>query len=614
MYQAVYFNRDKFSSNPYHYYLRDDKKGLMCFKYNPPVYKLDEEGEYETLFGDKCSIVEGKYDWDDESILEKDISKELAIIRDLYSDSDEIPSFHNIVYLDIEIEILGALTPYTIREANAEITAIALGKDDIKKCFILDKENKLNKTSNNNTEVIPCVNEKQLILAFLDEWEKMDPTIIVGYNSDFFDIPYLYYRLKKVVGDEVLRLSPVKLITENIYNPESPITIGLVNCLDFMLILKKFLMKEENSYKLGDIGLKFADLGKIEYNGSLDKLFKEDPIKFIEYNIRDIEIIEALENKLKFIELTILMSHICHTPYESIYYNTILNEGGILTYLKRKNIVAPNKPTTVNPSIKEIEEGDLIVNQRGTPTIEGIIHRIIDSSQVLILTKSGTLINRQIKSIRKKEGYAGGYLLEPLVGLHKWIFDEDVTSYYPFSIISLNIGIETFVCRIVSEHSTRELWMSLEELQELPPTIPITIEKLDLKTFKLIQAQILPQQLYKIIIKKKYTISANGCIYRTDKKSIAAEILLDWFDKRKEFKDKMKLAYQSGDKIMGSLYNNYQMSFKILLNSLYGSYAINSWRFTDGHKICSSSITTTGQRLISESIKFMNEEMKKELN
>ncbi len=96
-----------------------------------------------------------------------------------------------------------------------------------------------------------------------------------------------------------------------------------------MHLLRKYIMKEEPSYKLGDIGTKYAKLGKIEYNGNLDTLFKEDPNKFIDYNIRDVEIIEALEEKQKFIELTILISHLCHTPYESIYYNTALNEGAI---------------------------------------------------------------------------------------------------------------------------------------------------------------------------------------------------------------------------------------------------------------------------------------------
>jgi DNA polymerase elongation subunit (family B) len=55
------------------------------------------------------------------------------------------------------------------------------------------------------------------------------------------------------------------------------------------------------------------------------------------------------------------------------------------------------------------------------------------------------------------------------------------------------------------------------------------------------------------------------------------------------------------------LYDLYQMAFKILQNALYGTYAINSWRFTDGFKICSAGITNSGQRLTKESILFANQ-------
>jgi len=211
-----------------------------------------------------------------------------------------------------------------------------------------------------------------------------------------------------------------------------------------MLLLKKYIAKEEPSYKLGDIGTKYVKLGKIEYEGNLDVLFKEDPIKFIEYNIRDVEILEALEDKLKFINLTVLISHLCHTPYESIYYNTILNEGAILTYLKRQNIIAPNKPTTTNPSIKELFVGDIVKNQRGTPTIEGTIVSI-HGKDAIVLTKSNKHIQRALKTIKKSDGYAGGFLLEPKPGLYSDVIDLDFTSLYPSIIKSLNLGIETLV-------------------------------------------------------------------------------------------------------------------------------------------------------------------------
>jgi DNA polymerase elongation subunit (family B) len=613
MYQSIYFDRDRNSSTKYHYYLRDDSKEIKCFQYWPTVYKLDEEGEYETLFGDRCSPVQGRYDRNDPTILEKDIDRELVLLRDLYYQTDDIPKFHNTVYLDIEIEIIGALNPTTIKDANAEITAIALIDVNTKQkiSFILDKKGNIESINSDNKVIISCKSEKILLSKFLDKWEEIDPTIAVGFNSDFFDIPYLYYRIKKVLGDDVYRLSPIGKIDENPYQPESPIKIGLVNCLDFMLLFKKYIMKEEPSYKLGDIGTKYAKLGKIEYNGSLDRLFKDDPNKFIEYNLRDVEIIEALEDKLKFIQLTVLISHLCHTPYESIYYNTALNEGAILTYLKRKNIVAPNKPTTTNPSIRELEVGDHVIHQRGTPTVEGYIYSI-EKHNVVIKTLSNQYIQRNLKTVKKKDSYAGGYLLDITPGVYNWLSDFDYSSLYPSIIRSLNLSIETLIGRIKIPNQNYNTWCSLIELQEMNPDEILTIERFNKKTYTITEGKTTVKKLFNLIKENKYIISANGTIYDSDKKSIVAEILSDWFELRKEYKFLMKQAYKTGDKETGQLYERKQHSIKILLNSVYGTFAINSWRFTDGYKICSSSITTTGQRFIMETIKYANEMIEKD--
>jgi DNA polymerase elongation subunit (family B) len=606
MFQSVYYNRTP-GEDQYHYYLRDDKKGINCFQYWPTLYIKDEFGEHTNLFGDKCTAFQGKYDRNDPNIFEKDIDRELVLLRDLYYKTDDMPSYHNTVYLDIEIEILGALTPTTIREANAEITAIALIDVSTKEkiCYILDKEGEMEETTVNGKIVIPCENENILLRKFLSKWEQMDPTIVVGWNSDYFDIPYIYYRIRKRLGDEVFRLSPIGKIDENVYNPNSPIKIGLVNSLDYMLLLKKYIAKEEPSYKLGDIGVKYAKMGKIEYNGGLDKLFKEDKEKYVEYNIRDVEIIEALEEKLKFIELTILISHLCHTPYESIYYNTTLNEGAILTYLKRKGIVAPNKPTTTNPSIREIEVDDHIIHQRGTPIVEGIVYEIKDK-EVVIRTMSGHFQTRNIKSIRKKESYAGGYLLDPKPGLYSDVSDLDFTSLYPSIIKSLNLGIETLMGRIVTKDNY-EQYNSLEQLKKRNPEEIIHIQKLNRKTYVLKDANISLGNLIDLIETNKWTISASGAFYRTDVKSIACEVLQDWFDQRNHYRGLKSKAGKAEDWANYKLYDLYQMAFKILQNALYGTYAINSWRFTDGFKICSAAITNSGQRLVKASIDGIND-------
>lgn len=603
MYQGIYFNRQS-GPDKYHYYIKDDKKGINCFQYFPTLYKLDPYGEHTTLFGDRASEYQGKYDKNDNTILEKDISKELVALRDFYYQTDNVPSTHNLLYLDIEMEIIGALNPVTIKQANAEITSISLIFNGEKTCFIVDKKGDIQSILEGKKIIISCKNEKDLLKLFLDKWEEIDPTIVCGWNSDYYDIPYLYYRIKKLLGKEVLRLSPIKKIDENLNNPESPITIGLVASLDYMLLLKKFIAKEEPSYKLADIGEKYAKIGKIEFNGSLNDLYRENKELFIDYNIRDVEILEALENKLQFINLAILISHICHTPYESIYFNTVLNEGAILTYLKRKGIVAPNKPTTTNPTIKDILIGDHVMHQRGTPTFEGIVHEI-NKDRVIIKTLSHQFISRDLRTIRKKDSYSGGYLLDPVPNLYFNLLDLDFTSLYPSLIKTINIGIETLVGSIVTDNNYHQEY-SLEKLKLMDPLQEIEVQKLNKYTYELAKNNIQLGKLIKLIEDNKWSVSASGAFFRTDIKSISCEVLEDWFIQRENYRALKKKAGKNEDWENYKLYDLYQMAFKILQNALYGTYAINSWRFTDGYKICSAAITNSGQRLVKGSIDNIN--------
>lgn len=607
-YQSLFYERRKGPDKGY-FFLRDCKSGWKRFKYAAPKYVLDEDGEFETLFGKRANKVEGQYDWFDPTILEKDVGRELSVLRDLYYKEDNIPSYHNIIYLDIEIEILGSLTPSYIQQAIAQLTSIALmdHKTKNKICFIVDTHEKLQDVILENKEVIVCYSERDLINKFLKKWKELDPTIVIGWNSDFFDIPYLYYRLRNVFGEETANmLSPIKKIAVSLTNFDNPITIGGISSLDFMRLTKKYITKEEPSYKLHDIGIKYAKIGKIEYEGNLDQLLASDPEKYVDYNIRDVEIIERLEDKLQFINLTILISHLCHTPYESIYYNTVLNEGAILTYLKRKNVVVHNKPTTYNTDIKDLNIGDYVNHQRNTPTIEGEIVRI-DGDLVDIKIKGGEVRTRELRTVKKKESYAGGFLLDPKPGIYRWLSDFDYASLYPSIIRSLNLGIETLVGRIVIENPTRNIWWGLEDLKNKNQKEEIQFEFLDTETYTFKTTTLTIGKLIKTIESKKWTISANGVCFRTDIKSIVATILGDWFAMRKEYKHKMEIAYKEGDEELGALYDRQQHAIKILLNAVYGAFAINSWRFTDGYKILSSAITCTGQRLLQETIVYANE-------
>jgi DNA polymerase elongation subunit (family B) len=574
------------------YYLRDDKNGWSDFKYYPTYYVKDENGDQYTLEGDCVSAVKKMDDYKNPKYYEKDVDKVTRLLVDTYYETDDTPTYHNIVALDIECEILGALTPESIKAANAKITSISLYEANSKKyyCLILDEQNNLSNINNPDKEVVPFSTEAELLQAFLAMWEQLDPTIITGWNSGYFDIPYLYYRISKVLSQfDGKRLSPIGKIKMVEYDSEQPVVIGGINHLDYMLLFKKFIMKQEPSYRLNDIGIKYAKLGKVEYQGSLDNLFKEDPEKFIEYNIRDVEIIVELEKRMKFIELTIAICHLCHTEYEQIYYSTMLNEGAILTYLKRKGVVSPNKPTTYNPYLKEI-------NPRKAEA----------------LYRSGQMTKDEYEEILLLAGYAGGYLKDPIPGLYDWVIDLDFTSLYPSIIRSLNMGIETLVGRVVNNGKFDNQW-SLRELKLMDPNKLVAIEKVK-KDRTVISSSITVGKLVKLIEQNNYVISAPGVIFRKDVPSVVCEILTDWFKKRQEYKALMKDAYKvKNDPVLGEFYNSRQHAYKIKLNDVYGVFAQNGWRYTDGNKFISKAITLTGQRLLKESISHMNNYINKQL-
>lgn len=177
---------------------------------------------------------------------------------------------------------------------------------------------------------------------------------------------------------------------------------------------------------------------------------------------------------------------------------------------------------------------------------------------------------------------------------------------YPSMIRSLNFGIETLVARIVINDPTHELWWSMIELKEKNPNDVLIIEKLNRKTYMFIQTEIKVSDLINFIETNKWNITANGIIYRTDKTSVVADILTRWFNMRKEYKNKMGQAFNDKNMELYAFYDRMQQAFKILLNAMYGAFAINSWRFTDGYKMISSSITCSCQRLLVESIREAN--------
>jgi DNA polymerase elongation subunit (family B) len=471
-----------------------------------------------------------------------------------YGINDEPSVTHREMFFDIEIEMGEALTEEYIKSAPKKVTSIAWYDKQVDEwaILLLDVKGKLNHTKAKNKEIIPVATEDELLMKFIERFREIDPDIVVGWNSDYFDIPYLYYRICNVLGEDIARyLSPIGYVRETPWYKDQFIQIAGVESLDYMRLHKKFSWADEPSFKLDAIGEKYAGLNKIEYEGNLDKLFEDDPLKFAQYNFRDVEILKVLDEKLEYLALVKNLSHKGKHNYSEVYANTKTQDGAISAYLLSEGLVPPAKDR--NPL--------------------------------------------------SKKNYAGGYLFCPKAGIYNYVFDEDLTSLYPSIIMTVNIGKETMVGRII-DADDRNNRLGLNDLLRRDPEEELIIENVKRKRTK-----IKVGELINLIQDMEMSISANGVFFRTDKESVLSTILKKWFEERVLYKNEMKKAYKSSNKELGASFHMKQYTMKILLNSLYGATALGSFRY--GNVILSEAITLSGQRIIQESALTANRHINK---
>ena len=493
-----------------------------------------------------------------------DMKPHQKFLVERYGTNDVPSKGHREMFFDIEIEIGGALTEEYIESAPMPVTSIAWWdkQKDHWAILILDKKGQLSHTKTGpkkNKEIIPCATENELLAKFVEVVRDIDPDILVGYNSDYFDIPYLYYRMCRTIGkDWADHLSPIGKVNSKkgnkyFFKQNQYVDIVGIESLDYIRLHKKYSWKDEPSWKLDAIGEKYVGMKKVEYEGNLDQLFENDIHKFIQYNFVDVEILQKLDEKLQYIALTKNLSHKGKHNYSEVYANSISQDGAISAYLLSQGIIPP--PKEPHP--------------------------------------------------QKKDSYAGGYLFCPKAGLYKYMFDEDLTSLYPSIIMSINIGKETFVGRIV-DADERNNRLGLNDLKERDPEESLLVEN-----SKRQQTNVTVGNLISIIESQKLAIAANGSMFRTDKEAVLSTILKKWFKERVVYKNRMKEAYKSGDTEGGEYNHLMQYTMKILLNSLYGATALPSFRYGMNFQTLSEAITLSGHRIIQESALCANRHMNK---
>jgi len=446
----------------------------------------------------------------------------------------------DVLVVTIDIEVASENGFPKVEDSIEELLSITIKNHQSKQIVVFGVGDYTN--SREDVRYVKCVSEDELLEKFLKFWETHKPDVITGWNSKFYDLPYLIHRIKYRLGEDVIkRLSVWKTVyKDNVYiagKEHICYNVFGLEQLDYLDLYRKFTYSAQESYRLDHIA--FVELGERKAPNPYDTFrewYTKDFQSFIDYNIQDVEIVDHLEDKMKLIDLIMTMAYSAKCNYADVFSQVRMWDVIMYNYLRDKNIQIPQ-----------------------------------------IIRKS------------KEDAYAGAYVKDPQVGLHKWVVSFDLNSLYPHLIMNYNISPET----IKGMHKT------------VPGVDNMLSQEFDTSFLK----------------KKQETITPNGALFDCTKYGFLPELLLQMYNERKETKKLMLKAEQEYEdtkhsKLLNliSQYKNKQMALKIALNSAYGAIGNQYFRFYDIR--IAEAVTYGGQlsiRWIEIALnKYLNELMKTE--
>jgi DNA polymerase elongation subunit (family B) len=479
-----------------------------------------------------------------------------AFIADEYPDHDLQFDLKEISIwaLDIECESESGFSQNAAELAKDRINVITLKNINKIESHVFtfvdgDIYNKKNKyTPGKNIKHYEFESEEDMLLGFLDFWNKIDPDIIIGWNIKFYDIPYIYNRLLLLFGEKVARrLSPwnnVQSVVVNFMNSDhNCYELMGISTLDYLQLYKKYILDPRENYKLDFIAkTELKGIGKIDWHEKYDSMkdfYQKDFQGFVEYNIQDVLLIELLEKKRKLIELVVSVAYLAKVNYVDVLAQTRTWDMLIYNWLKQEKIVIPQK-------------------------------------------------EHQVKS----EQFIGAYVKDPKPGMYYNIVSFDVASLYPNIIRVLNIGIETKVPELKMELDFKSV---LDKNDIWKKAISTAITK---------NCTIASNGVFY----KKDKLSFYSRMVETffnNRKQYQAEL-------KKAKNERESCTNPERQKELDNLISKLdikQKATKIFLNSLYGAFGSSFFRFYDLDN--AEAVTTTGQVIIQYIQKGLNEYLNK---
>ena len=474
-------------------------------------------------------------------------------IGDLFRDEiDYDPSLIRVAYLDIETTCEGGFPD--VDRPNEQVTVITVIVGDETHVLGLGDYT----IDDSDVHCHHFSDERDLLSSFIEIWKRLDPDIVTGWNVKFFDIAYLFSRIRRVLGEnDANRLSPWGMTREHVvrtkHGEKTAVDLIGISILDYLDLYQTFTYVNQESYKLDHIAQVELGERKIAYDeyDSIADFYKKDFPKFVQYNHQDTVLIQKLEDKMKLLELALALAYAAKVNFTDVFSQVRTWDQIIYHHLRSNNIVIPMK--------------------RGS---------------------------------KKDEQYAGAYVKEPITGKHNWVMSFDLNSLYPHLIMQYNISPETKIKmseedlfgmgpdNILKTHSEmywKKCHNKLERFKAMGYSVAANGTCYTKKT-----QGFLPELMEKMYQERKHYKKLMIAAQK-EKESLMKSGALG--------ADTRKLIEQKEYEI--SKYHNFQLVRKIQLNSAYGAIGNQYFRYFDVDM--AEAITLSGQLSIRWIINHLNE-------
>ena len=448
---------------------------------------------------------------------------EYQFISDHFSDDiDWDISLMNVVNIDIEVESDNGFPEQEF--ANEKVISITMKSNQ--NGFVVFGCGDFN-NYRDDVDYRKCRDEYDLLKRFLDEWSRNYPDVITGWNVERFDIVYLVNRIRKILGEsEANRLSPWNVINESratnkVGKEEIVYRLLGIATLDYITMYRKFAPggQSQESYRLDAIAHEEVGEHKLSYEeyGNLHSLYKQNYQLFIEYNIKDVELVGRLDDKLKLIELVLTLAYDSKTNPDDAFSQVRMWDAIVYNHLRKKNMV-------VNP----------------------------------------------IERHSKDAMYEGAFVKDPILGIHKWVASFDLNSLYPHLIMQYNISPDT----IIEPENYNDIQRSI--LNNRINVDSLLFQRHDLNELSSLHCTLTPngqfftKERHGFLPEIMETMYNDRSVYK--KKAIEAKKALEKeTDNSKRFEIEKRVAR----------FNNLQLAKKVSLNSAYGALGNEFFRFFD---------------------------------